>query len=52
MRIELNGRKVAKVDQYVFCENCPFDTNEPDCLAQLFGIIKWCETGFRYEDNI
>lgn len=52
MRIEFNGRKVIAADHYVCCENCPFDINEPDCLAQLFGIIKWCETGFRYEDNI
>lgn len=53
MRIDFNGRKVVKVDNYVFCKNCPFDINEPDCLAHLFGIIDGCSaTGFRYEDSI
>ena len=52
MRIEFNGRKIVKVDHLVYCENCSFDINSPDCLAYLSGIIKGCETGFKYEDKI
>lgn len=52
MRIEINGRKIVDVGHFINCVDCPLDTNEPKCLAQLLGLMKSCETGFKYEDNI
>ena len=53
MRIELNGRKIVDTDYFIDCTNCLLYTDEPKCLAYLFGIRKsYCTTGFKYEDNI
>ena len=52
MRIELNGRKIVDANYFIECIDCPLDTDEPKCLAYLFGIRDDCTNGFKYEDNI
>lgn len=52
MRIEFNGRKIVDADHFIACTDCPLDTDEPKCLAYLFGIREYCTTGFKYENNI
>lgn len=52
MRLEFNRRKIVDADHFINCVDCPLDTDEPKCLASLFGIREECKTGFKYEDNI
>lgn len=51
MRLEFNGRKIVNVDYYMCCKDCPLDIG-PYCLGCMLGVIKDCQTGFKYEDNI